>query len=77
MSYARAVVLWCNARDVLPSGQDFGCYAEFELPPGRRFEPLAAVRRAAREAGWAYVRDPGSIRGLDKDYCPRHKPQEG
>jgi hypothetical protein len=35
---------------------------------------LAKVRRAAKEAGWGYVRDPGSIRGLDKDLCPKHNP---
>jgi hypothetical protein len=73
VSYSRAVVIWCDYHD--EDKMRFGCYAEFKPPWGTRFDSLAKMRGHAAKQGWVHVRD-SSIRALDKDYCPRHKPAE-
>lgn len=37
----------------------------------------AALRRLAEAEGWTHVHEPRTMRSLDQDFCPAHKPEPG
>ena len=74
MSAYRVVHLYCDGR--VPRGDTtMRCGKEYDSDPSLGFPTLTVMRREARKAGWTYIRHP-RMRGLDKDLCPDHKPED-
>lgn|GEM_PF-3433397 len=67
-AYTRAVV-YCDHFDKGAPAGSRSCEARVE-----RIGDKSEARRAAKAAGWAYVRSPVSAR-LGEDFCPEHKPR--
>ena len=80
MSVYTSAYVCCDGRVPMPGMPDrtITCSAKVEggeRPDGSWVFPRtkAEARKEARARGWTYVRHP-SLRMLDKDLCPEHKP---
>lgn len=78
MSAYREVILFCDGQDEPTEGNPHGrhCGVRFRPDPNLGFiSAFTTMRREAAKAGWTSVRYPGRLRSLDKDFCPKHKPE--
>ena len=80
MSAYREAWLCCNHHDEPAEGQKWGrsCPAEFRVPADSHLgfvSSYTVLRKWAAKAGWTYVRWPSRTRSLDRDFCPKHKPE--